>query len=218
MPDVFVAETKDRVESVGAYQRDYSTVEGHNQSIDKPWAAFVVKPTRIKFETQEKEEEVLLLLRRHLVTNVPWILLAILGSVVPILEGLLPGIRDLPEVWRQAGTVIWYLLVFGYILENFLTWYFNVFMVTDERIVDVDFYSLIYKRVSAAKIADIEDVTFSQNGVVRAIFDYGTVYMQTAGAQREFEFEDVPHPRKVAAFVNEMYLEEEKEELEGRVR
>ena len=104
------------------------------------------------------------------------------------------------------------------VLQNFFDWYFNVFLVTDERIIDIDFYSLIYKRVSAAKIRDLEDVTFSQVGAVRALFDYGTVYMQTAGAKVEFEFEEVPHPRKVAAFVNEMYLEEEQEEIEHRVR
>ena len=217
MPDVFVAPSEKTV-SPSVKARDFSTVSGHGQSMRRPWSSFVVNPRRIRFETQDKEEEVLLLLRRHLITNVGWVLVTLIASFVPLFAQVVPGIEMLPPRFQLVGAAAWYLLVLGYLLQNFFDWYFNVFLVTDERIIDIDFYSLIYKRVSAAKIRDLEDVTFSQVGAVRALFDYGTVYMQTAGAKVEFEFEEVPHPRKVAAFVNEMYLEEEQEEIEHRVR
>ncbi len=218
MPDVFVASTKTGTSNAAMKPRDFSTVAEHGQSARRPWSSFVVNPRRIKFETQDREEEVLLLLRRHLVTNVPWVIVAMVVSLVPLFAQVVPGLELLPVRFQLVGAAAWYLLVLGYVLQNFLDWYFNVFIVTDERVIDVDFYSLIYKRVSAAKILDLEDVTFSQVGTLRAFLDYGSVFMQTAGAKREFEFEEVPHPRKVAAFINEMHLEEEREEHEGRVR
>src|SRR3989344_3865887 len=108
-------------------------------------------------------------------------------------------------------TMMWYLLTVGLMLEKFLSWYFNVYIVTDERIVDIDFYSLIYKEISDTKIERIQDVTVVQGGVIRALFNFGTVNIQTAGERREFDFEDVPKPQVVAKFLNEMMLEEEKE-------
>ncbi|MBT7183579.1 MAG: PH domain-containing protein, partial [Candidatus Pacebacteria bacterium] len=87
-----------------------------------------------------------------------------------------------------------------------------------ERIIDIDFLSLIYKNVSAAKIDKVEDITAVTSGVAQSIFDYGTVHIQTAAEKSEFEFEDVPHPNRVTQFLNEMLVEEEKEKIEGRVK
>ena len=42
--------------------------------------------------------------------------------------------------------LVWYLISIAYFIESFLTWFFNVYFVTDERIIDVDFYNLIYKK------------------------------------------------------------------------
>src|SRR5690606_33517842 len=101
--------------------------------------------------------------------------------------------------------------------ESFLTWFFHVFIITDERIIDVDFISLIYKQVTSAKIDNIEDVSSITGGAVRSIFDFGTVQIQTAGARPEIAFEDVPHPSRVKRLLNELLLEEEREKIEGRV-
>lgn len=113
---------------------------------------------------------------------------------------------------------MWYLLVVGYVFESFLTWYFNVFIVTDERIIDIDFYSMLYKRISAAKIDQIQDVSFSQGGVFGAMFNYGNLDIQTAGKVNEFEISNVPSPKKVAMFMNEMIIEEESEKQGGGTR
>ena len=45
-----------------------------------------------------------------------------------------------------------------------------------------------------------------------------TFTRKTAGEMREFDFEEVPHPDRVAKVLNELILEEEQERLEGRVR
>jgi hypothetical protein len=56
------------------------------------------------------------------------------------------------------------------------------------------------------------------SGITSSIFNYGTVKIQTAAAIVEFDFEDVPQPAKVTAFLNELLLEEEREKIENRVR
>jgi len=225
MPDIFIAESNS-AKSVKAAERksikspkEYSSVMAEHRQTRNPLAAFVVRPRQLTFETQEAQEKVLLLLRRHVITNVPWIAGAVLMSLAPAaVRVILPEVDWVPGRFQLMLTVMWYLLTAGLVLEKFLSWYFNVYIVTDERIVDIDFYSLIYKEISDTKIERIQDVTVTQGGVVRALFNFGTVYIQTAGERREFDFEDVPKPQVVAKFLNEMMLEEEKERMEGRVR
>jgi hypothetical protein len=138
--------------------------------------------------------------------------------VAPIFLSNFPALAVLPPNFQVMTMVAWYLLTLGFMIEQFLNWYFNVFIVTDERVIDVDFLNLIYKNVSAAKIDNIEDVTVEMGGAVRALLNFGTVFLQTAAEKTEFEFEDVPQPQRVAKFLNEMILEEQQEEIEGRVR
>lgn len=223
MPDIYVNKQEHKKsnpkKSVHREPSEYSDLMKEPRTTN-PFAAFVVKPKNLSFETQEKEEKVLLLLRRHVITNVPWIVAAVLLLLVPFFLPLIPlSLLDFfPDRFRFVSLVIWYLLVFGFVFEQFLDWYFNVYVITDERIIDFDFYSLIYKRVSEAKIDKIEDITFEMTGVLKSIFNYGTIFIQTAGESREFEFVDTPQPQRVVKFLNELALEEEREQLEGRVR
>jgi len=197
---------------------DYAELLRTAPRTTNPFSAFVVRPKNLNFETQDPEEKILLLLRKHPITNVPWILTSILGLFAPAILYIVPLIGFLPARFQFITIVFWYLLVIGYIVQQFLDWYFNVYIITDERIIDFDFYSLIYKRVSETKIDRIEDVTYQMAGVTRSIFNFGTVYIQTAGEAREFDFEDTPQPQQVAKLLNELQLQEEQEVLEGRVR
>lgn len=225
MTDVFVADKKkkERPGSVGrkaARRRavEYSEVMREEQPTTNPLTTFAVRPAHVSFETQDPEEEVLLLLRRHFLTNVPWIIIWILLVLAPLTLSFFPILAFLPGRFQFITILFWYLFALGYLLERFLSWYFNVYIVTDERVIDIDFYSLIYKEVSAAKIDDIQDVTFTIGGAIRSLFNFGTISIQTAGEKREFDFEDVPRPEVVTKFLNELILEEEREEVEGRVR
>ncbi len=181
-------------------------------------SAYVVKPNHIRFETQDRQEKIVLLLRRHVITNLSWIFVSGFLSILPVFLLIFPDLHDFPMRYVTVFVVMWYLFVTAYVFEHFLSWYYNVYIITDERIVDVDFHSLLYKEVSQAKIDNIQDVTFVMGGVVRAMLNFGTVYIQTAGEKLEFDFEDVPHPDRIAKILNELMLEEEQEKLEGRVR
>lgn len=83
--------------------------------------------------------------------------------------------------------------------------------------VDVDFISLLYRNITSAKISNIEDVTSTAGGALQTVFDFGLVTVQTAGSKPEIEFEDVPHPNMIVELFNELILEEEQEQLDGRV-
>ncbi len=208
MPDVFVSSKKGKK----ALYKDLPMQERY------PLASFLMVPHGINFETREKEEKVILFLRKHFITNIPWIFTGFIMLLTPTVVMSLSILESVPSNFRFIFIMIWYLITTAYILESFLTWFFNVYIVTDERIIDIDFYNLIYKEVSDANIDKIQDVTYKMGGVIRTLFNYGDVMIQTASEVPNFDFLAVPYPDKVAKVLQDLRTEEQQEAIEGRVR
>lgn len=210
MPDIFVAKHPEK------YKRtSYKNLpcEKHN-----PLSAIVFCPENLKFESMDSEEKVILFLRKHFITNIPWIFLVIIMFLTPAFVSDLSLFDSIPDNFMFIFILIWYLISTAYFLESFLTWFFNVYIVTDERIIDIDFYNLIYKEVSDANIDRIQDVTYNMGGVIRTMFNYGDIMIQTASEVPNFEFLAVPKPDKVAKVLQDLRIEEQQEAIEGRVR
>ncbi len=197
---------------------DYSVLLREEKPSNGWFSAFMPQPPGVEFESQHEHEKILLVLRQHIAVNVVWIFMTIVLILAPfLLFPMIPLQVVLPGNFLFFLMIAWYLFVTAYVIESFLGWYFNIYVITDERIIDIDFYSLIYKSVSEAKIDKIEDVTATTAGFFGAFFHYGNITIQTAAEKREFEFCKVPHPSKVTKFLNELMLEEEREKIEGRV-
>lgn len=194
----------------------------HEEKLPKPMfplAEFALDPAGVHFATQGEKEKIHLFLRRHFITNIPWILfiafLSVLPPVIsPFMDIVLPTTFLSSVNWAVVGLLFYYIIVFGFALVNFINWYFNVYIVTNQRVVDVDFYNIIYREVSSTRLNLIQDVTVKTGGVLKAIFDYGHVFIQTAGTEVNFDFHDVPYPQRVAREIeNLMQSSRQKEGL-----
>ncbi len=179
------------------------------------FSAFSVMPDAIRFEGETQDEQVLLLLRAHVITNVKWILVTIGLILVPlIIFPVLASLNMLSGVGGGTGfvfTIFWLLATFTYAFVNFLYWFFNVYIVTNERVVDIDWYSIIYHQTNSTRISRIQDVSSSRIGVFASMFDFGNVHIQTAAEESNFEFMNVPHPNLVSQKIQDLMEEEEKE-------
>lgn len=197
----------------GRHVDEYSKIMRAERPSSNPFASFAPKPVNTCFDAQHDEEQVLLLLRQSLITQIKFVIIIIGLALLPILFNGIGMLDFLPTNFQVVANLGWYLIVASFALEVFLSWFYNVYIVTDERVIDVDFTSLIAKNVAYAKIDNIEDITSSTAGLLGSVFDYGDVRIQTAGAVTQFEFLSVPHPSKVVAFINELMIEEEQEKL-----
>ncbi len=168
--------------------------------------SYVENPSGYRFEGQDPEEKILLLLRAHPITNLNWIVAAILLFLAPF---FIPGVflllnfnlPQVPEVFITVFLLINYLLVLTIVFEGFLHWYFNVYIVTDKNIIDVDFHSILFKNIDVAPLRNIEDTSSSMGGILNSIFHYGHVFIQTAGSSRNIDLASVPRPHHVADFI-----------------
>lgn len=179
-----------------------------------PLTSFAVSPDGVRFETQEKEERVVLFLRQHLITLFGPTALVVFMAFAPLLlfpflSRFLPLPIDIPVSYVVVGTAFWYVVTFGLGLMSFLRWFFNIYIVTDKRIVDIDFLHLLYKEFSEARLERIQDISFKSGGLLAAFFDYGDANVQTAGEMPNIEFVAVPRPAKVVETISEL-LEKQK--------
>ena len=156
------------------------------------------------FETQTLDEEVIILERAHFFTNVWWIILVIIFIFIPPVLKLVPLEGGIPFDFSLSGdtqfilTLSWYLFVFAYAFQRFLRWYFNIYIVTNKRVVDIDFVNLFYKQISSTIISNIQDVTHRRGGVAQLFLNYGDVFIQTAGTNPNFEFHLVGNPNRIS--------------------
>ena len=233
MPDLFVSNGKDQktqvpeptVEKAEKSEIQETIVnpktEDRNMDIPKtysPLGSFNYFPHNVNFENKDPEEKVILFLRAHPVTNLGWISLTLILIIVPPFLTALPFFDSIPFRYIMLGGLIWYLFTFIYAFEAFLDWFFSVDIITDERIFDFHFYNLTYRQVTDVNIDKIQDVTVSVGGGIGTLFNFGNVLIQSAAEITEIDFFDVPQPDKVAKILREMRVEEEVEQMEGRVR
>jgi len=174
-----------------------------------PFATFAVAPDGIRFETQKQDEEVILFLRQHYIVNISWVVLSILFFIAPpfifpFIMSITPFSIQIPAQYIFIGTLFWYLATFGYVLANFVGWFFNIYIVTNQRVIDVDFYYLLYKHIAEAQLTKIQDLAYATGGISATIFNYGYVRIQTAGNDPNIEFERVPKPAIVVSTIREL--------------
>lgn len=213
MPDIFVGENTEKKEDhAGALPENVIKNPQSHRHINRPnfLSAYREHPASIILTESLVDEDLLLFLRSHFVTNVPWIIKALLLALAPFaifiastFIGL--SINFLPDGYITLILIFYYFFILsGYVFVKFLTWFYNISIVTNIRIIDIDFSSLVFENVDATKLTQVEDVGYEQIGIVRSIFDYGNVHVQTAGTAQNIEFLAVPHPERVVKIIHDL--------------
>jgi len=168
---------------------------------DNALSSVSIRPD-MRFETQNPNETVSILLRKHFITNIGWITKTILFAIIPIIFWIASAYFDFNVLhydFMKLSYVIlihlvWYSLVFTISFMRFLDWYFNIYLITNERVIDFDFNPFAYHKIAEAGLESIVDATQEAIGFFPMLFNYGDVYVQTAGERREFDFRSVPNP------------------------
>ena len=167
------------------------------------WHSFCVRPDA-RFDIQEKDEEVILILRAHPITLLPWIINGLILLILLILLNIVFGSIFSPAQFFVLNLTL-IVFILSYLWFNFLSYFFNVGIVTNKRVIDVDYSSVIYREVTEANLTRIEDITAKSGGYFQALFNYGNVFIQTAGtAEVNVEFLKIPKPAQAVAIINSL--------------
>lgn len=168
--------------------------------------AYLENPQHCRFEGQDDDEKIILLLRAHPITTLYWIISAIIVFLIPFflpraVTYLNLDVSFLPETYIMVFLLINYLLVLVILFEGFLGWYFNVNILTNKKLIDIDFYSILLKHIDHALLRDVQEASAKVGGILKMIFNYGDVLVQTAASEEGIDFRSVPKADRVADII-----------------
>lgn len=166
---------------------------------------------------QKSYERVVLLLRRDLIVLFFKFLFFLLLVAAPIAvyymtRALFPDLY-LSPLARPILVLIgstYAMSIWLFAFTVFLDFYLDVWLVTNDRIVNVNQEGLFARTISELDLYKIQDVTSQVHGVFPTMFNYGNVYIQTAGVKERFVFEQVPNPHEVRKTIIDLMAEDKK--------
>lgn len=167
---------------------------------------------RTAFPGQNSNEPVFIFLRRYYLAFLPTLLIilvmfavgcAMLGYTIFVLRhspSVDPGFYN----WAVAISGIFILFTIGFTTVAWLDFYFDIHIVTDRRVVNVNQNRLFSRDVSELSLEDIEDVSVNFSGILATFFNYGAIEVQTAGTRVNFHFQEIANPREVASIISDL--------------
>ena len=158
---------------------------------------FTPFPKGISFYGKEKDEQVILVVRSHWIKYLPFGFVSLFILCFPLIFALVDITFSNNMILFLALFIPCLTLSLSVIVYAFVRWFYNVNIITDKRIIDLDFTSVSSHSLSEARLGKIEDITHKQLGFIGSLFDVGTVYFQTAGATPEIEFDNIGSPRVI---------------------
>jgi len=153
------------------------------------------------------DEKVLSIAHRHWLYLYPRLVLILLEAVVPVvvLGVILSSAGGLQGTGTKIFAVLTLLWLLFWSIRAFLAWYRyanDVWVITDQRIVDSLKTSPFNLKISTADLVNVLDMTVEQRGVLQSMLNYGDIVCQTAADLQEFRLVGIPHPREVQALVD----------------
>lgn len=83
-------------------------------------------------------------------------------------------------------------------LGMFISWYVyvnNKFFLTNESVIQEIQVSLFSRLEQTVSLADIEDASFTQVGILQQVLDYGDIRLSTEGDETTYRFSYVANPK-----------------------
>ena len=163
------------------------------------------------FKEQHETEQVIKVIHRH------WFNLLIQFFVVVIAALVVFGswiglLFFFPTLLQSVGqqTVSFIettalLFIWFYAFLIWIDYYLDVWIITNERIVNIEQKGLFLREASDLEFSKIQDVTAEVTGLIPTVLNYGDVYVQTAGVIERFKFRQVPDPYALKSLIMERY-------------
>jgi len=162
------------------------------------------------FPGQEADEPVFIFVRPYWVSFIPtalaflFLMFFAIGAQALIATGSLVTLDAVTAQNIIYIFGIFQLVVVLVFLVAALDFYFDIVVVTDRRLVDIDQEQLFFRRISQLNLEDVEDVTSVVNGFFPSIFNYGSLEVQTAGEARNFEIPNIKNTHEIEAIISDL--------------
>jgi len=171
---------------------------------------FQEKYRSYSFRGRRKNEEIIVMLRRHwlifFVRFIPAVVFLVVIFAFQFGQSFLAEVlsRQIDyDLLSLAGSFLW-MFWWLFVFITWIDYYFDVWIVTDQRVVNIEQKGLFRREISELEHDKIQDVTTEVHGLIPTLFKFGLVFIQTAGEKSRFLFKQVPDPMKVRSILMQL--------------
>lgn len=158
------------------------------------------------FPGKRPDENVLMVIRKHPVVYIRLVVVFIVINLVPVSIFMALWSNSFPLSSGGTLATIGYLGALFYVLYGLaillIAWLneeFDLFILTDHRLIDIEQVSFLKRNVATTPLIQIQDTTSEINGIVGTLLNYGTIDVKTAaGNASDFNIDYVHDPSLIA--------------------
>lgn len=169
--------------------------------------------SRRHFPNQKPNEYVLMFLRRHWVVVLKIIAIFLCMAAIPVFfyvivlnyTDFLVGETSFALTTLMISA--FYLFVILYTFANFIDYFLDVWIVTNQRVISIEQRGLFARVISEKELGRMQDITSEVKGFWSTMLNYGDVHIQTAGETERFVFKQVPFADEVARRISNLVTE-----------
>jgi len=143
------------------------------------------------FADQYDDEEVLMVFNRHPIVMRKGLILGMATIALGTIPSFIWPTYQALGLGLLCGMVLGYLVFF----PSWLAWRFSVFIITDQRFIQITQKGLFKRSVVDLALNQIQMVNYQINGFQETLLGFGTIMVQTFVG--DLTIHDVHHPAKI---------------------
>jgi len=143
----------------------------------------------------EEDEKIFEILHRH-----PYVYfrdsfkVLFFGVLIPVAGYFVfPQLIFIFFVWAVIGLI-------G-MMYHFLDWYFDVWIITDLGVIDIEVNGMFDKNAKRVEYTAIDALGYKINGIMATILNFGDVTIDTMGTHMSLILKEAPHPKSIEKLV-----------------
>lgn len=162
------------------------------------------------FDDQFDDEEVLYVFRKHPVVMRKGLIFGALGLLVgPVYTMALTFLHPLnpPSMtFFSLSLAASFAVAAVFFLPAWMGWYFSVFIVTDQRLIQITQQGFFHRSVVDMGLGQIQMVNYQVSGLQETVLGFGTIMMQTFVG--DLVIHNIHHPAKIQKKLLEILREQ----------
>jgi hypothetical protein len=127
------------------------------------------------FEDQFDDEEVLFVFRKHPIVMRRGLILGMLAILLGTIPALFKPEYSVYFIGLLCGMGVGIVMF----LPSWIAWWFSVFIITDQRLIQITQKGLFHRSVIDMQLSQIQMVNYEVSGVQQTLLGFGTIMMQT---------------------------------------
>lgn len=142
------------------------------------------------FADQYDDEEVLMVFNKHPIVMRRGLIYGMIAIALGTIPSFIVPTYQMLGIGLAGGLFLGLLLF----MPSWIAWRFSVFIVTDQRLIQVTQKGMFKRSVIDLALNQIQMVNYEVNGVQETLLGYGTIMIQTFVG--DLTIHDVHHPAK----------------------